>query len=225
MEDKTRRTPSAAMVIACIALFAALTGGAFAAKGAIDSKDIENNSITSKDVKKDSLKGSDIKKNSLKGNDIDESKLGEVPSAATAVNANNANGFGGLTAVRVAPFTLTNGQEQQIYQRGAFTLTATCSINEGGTDFARILISTSVNNSSFDAEDTEEDLDTATPAVDREFLVAEPATTDPEIDSNSDGSAFAPDGSEIAGAELTAAVNLVQDGAGVCRYFGVVFGA
>jgi hypothetical protein len=210
------------MVIACIALFAALSGGAIAAKNSIDSKDIENNSITSKDVKKDSLKGSDVKKDSLKGSDVNESKLGEVPSAA---NATNADGVAGLAAVRVAPFTLTDGQEQQIYQRGAFTLTATCTINDGGDDFARILIATTVNNSSFDAEDTTEDLDTTTLADDREFLVAEPLTTDPEIDSNSDGSAFAPDGSEIAGADLTAAVNLVQDGPGVCRFYGMVLGA
>jgi hypothetical protein len=218
------RRPSAATVIACVALFAALSGGAIAAKSSIDSKDIENNSITSKDVKKDSLKGSDVKKNSLKGSDINESKLGEVPSAANAANATNADGLAGLAAVRVAPFTLTDGQEQQIYQRGAFSLTATCTINDGGDDFARILIATTVNDSSFDAEDTTEDLDTNTLADDREFLVAEPLTTEPEMDSNSDGSAFAPDGSEITGADLTAAVNLVQDGPGVCRFYGMVLG-
>ena len=221
MREKPRRIPSAAMVVACIALFAALTGGAFAAKKLIDGKDIENNSITSKDIAKDTLKGSDVKAEALKGKDIKESSLAEVPSAATATDA---GGLVGLTAVRVEPFTLTNGGEQQIYQRGAFTLTASCAINEGGNDIARILISTSVDNSAFDAEDDAPDLDIATPPGDREFIEANIATTTAQIDSSSDGSAIAPDGSEIAGADLTAAVNLAQDPAGTCRFYGYVMG-
>jgi hypothetical protein len=209
------------MVIACIALFAALSGGAIAAKNSIDSKDIENNSITSKDVKKDSLKGSDVKKDSLKGGDVNESKLGEVPSAA---NATNADGVGGVPVTHIAPFTLTAGQQQQVFQRGAFTLTADCVINDGGTDRARVLISTNVDNSSFDAEDNGEDLDIATLAADRELILAAPATGTPSMDASSDVSAFAPDGTEITAAELTAAVNLPQDGAGVCRFYGLVYG-
>ena len=209
------------MVVACIALFAALTGGAFAAKGLIDSKDIENNSITGRDVKKDSLVGSDIKANSLKGKDVDESTLGEVPAASSATDA---NAVGGVGVTRIAPFTLTTGQEQQVYQGGAFTLTASCVIDDGGFDRAAIVISTSVDNSSFDGEDSEPDLDIATLAADREVIKAEPPTGTPEIDASSDVSAFAPDGTEITAAELTAAVNLPQDGAGACRYYGLVYG-
>lgn len=220
MTEKTVRRPSASMVIACIALFAALSGGAYAA--------LSKNSVTSKQIQNGTVAGKDLKPDTLKGKQIKESKLGEVPTAASAGSADSADDaakIAGVEVVRVQPFTLTNGQSQQIYQRGTLTLTASCSINEGGTtDFARILISTSVDNATFDAEDTTPDLDIGTLATNRDFLQASPATGTPSIDSNSDGSAFAPGGSEIAGADLTAAVNLSQDGVGVCRFFGLVYG-
>lgn len=51
-------------VIALIALIAAGTGTAFAAK-AITGATIKNNSITGKDIKKDSLTGQDVKESTL----------------------------------------------------------------------------------------------------------------------------------------------------------------
>lgn len=226
MGDRKGRRPSASIVIACIALFAALSGGAFAAKNLIDSKDIENNSITSKDVKKDALKGSDVKKNSLKGSDVDESKLGEVPAAASATsadNATNADGVAGVEAVRVEPFTLTNGGSQQVLQHGAFTLTATCVINDGGTDFARVIIETSVDNAAMDAADTTEDLDVATPVAERDFATTSTPTGTPQVDQEDDGGAVAPDGTEILGQEFISTINANGDPAGTCRFGGMYF--
>jgi hypothetical protein len=52
--------PSPALVLAIIALFAAGTGGAFAA-GRITGNQIKDGSITGKDIKNDSLTGTDIK--------------------------------------------------------------------------------------------------------------------------------------------------------------------
>jgi hypothetical protein len=84
-----RHRPSASMVIACIALFAALGGVGYAA-ATIDSGDIVNNSVTSKDVKNRNLRGKDVRNNALGGGQINESKLGKVPSAASADSAANA---------------------------------------------------------------------------------------------------------------------------------------
>jgi hypothetical protein len=63
---KRIQRPSPGLVIAVIALFAALSGAAFALPG------------------KNSVDSGDVKKNTLKGKDIKESTLGRVPSASTA---------------------------------------------------------------------------------------------------------------------------------------------
>ena len=121
----------------------------------------------------------------------------------------------GLAVIRLAP--VDGGPA------GAFTLTATCSINEGGTDFARVLIATTVANSSFDGNDTTEDLDPATLAADRDYMISSAATGTPNIDQESDGTAWAPDGTEIMGNDAFAAVNLPADGVGTCRYGGAFY--
>src|SRR3954454_13030412 len=181
MEKRKVRRPSAATITPCIALFAALSGGAYAA--------LSKNSVGSKQIKSESVKGKDLKPDTLKGKQIDEAKLGQVPSAASADKATAADSVGGMTVVHVEPFTLSNGGSQQILQSGAFTLTATCSINEGGTDFARVLIATTVNNSAFDGDDSSTDLDTTTLATDREYMSTENSTGNPSIDQESDGTA------------------------------------
>ncbi len=57
---RSLRLPAPALVVACLALFAAFTGGAIAA-GKITGKQIKDGTITGKDIKNDSLTGSDIK--------------------------------------------------------------------------------------------------------------------------------------------------------------------
>jgi hypothetical protein len=70
------RRPSAAMLVACVALFVAMGGVGYAA-ATIDSGDIVNNSVRSKDVKNRGLRGGDLRKNTLGGAQIKESKLGD----------------------------------------------------------------------------------------------------------------------------------------------------
>ena len=87
------RTPSPALVIACISLFVALSGAAYAA-ATIGSEDIVNGSIRNRDFKDGTLRGNEakrdgfgggaIKERSLNPAEFDESKLGKVNSAATA---------------------------------------------------------------------------------------------------------------------------------------------
>jgi hypothetical protein len=83
------RRPSAAMIVALIALFAA-TGGVGYAAATIDSGDILNNSIRSGDVLNRHLRADDVKKNSLGGGVIKESSLAKVPSAGSADTAQQA---------------------------------------------------------------------------------------------------------------------------------------
>lgn len=223
MSGRAGRRPSPATVIASVALFAALAGGAFAAKSAIDSRDIRNNSIISKDVKRDSLKGSDVRADSLRGGDVDEDDLAEVPSAASAALAEDAVQAGGIEVIHVEPFTLEDGASQRLFERGAFTLQASCAIDEGGDDFARVLISTTVEDSSFDGFDAAADLDPATPAADRVYMEASSPTGTPVFEQATDGAAFAPDGTEIVGNDAFGAVNLPADPPATCRFGGAFY--
>jgi len=217
MNGNRSRRPSASLVIACLALFVALGGGAYAAAK------LDKNSVTSKQVKNASLKGKDLKDDTVTGKQIKEEKLGQVPSAASSDKSGDSAKLAGVTGIRVQPFTLTNGGSQQILQHGAFTLTATCSINEGGNDYARVLIATTVDNSSFDGSDGEADLDIGTPAADREYADASTTTGNPSFDQESDGAAFAPDGTEILGSDAYAGVNLPADPVGTCRFGGIYY--
>jgi hypothetical protein len=77
------------MVVALIALFVALGGSSYAAL-TINGKNIKNKSIAGKKLKNRTITQKKVKKNTLGGTVINESKLGQVPSAANADNAANA---------------------------------------------------------------------------------------------------------------------------------------
>src|SRR5215210_2107253 len=80
-----RLLPSPAMVIAGIALFVSLGGVSYGlATGAIDSREIKNNSIRSRDVRNGTLTGRDMGGDRVGGGAIKESSLGTVPSASLA---------------------------------------------------------------------------------------------------------------------------------------------
>lgn len=81
--------PSHATIVAYLALFVALAGGAYAATK-VTSAEIENKTIKGKDVKPDALKGKQIK----------ETKLAKVPSAAAADAAASADLLDGLDSTR-----------------------------------------------------------------------------------------------------------------------------
>ena len=77
------------MVVAVVALFVALGGSSYAAL-TINGKNIKNKSIAGKKLKNRTITQKKVKKNTLGGAVINESKLGQVPSAADADNAANA---------------------------------------------------------------------------------------------------------------------------------------
>lgn len=240
MDSMLRYRPSPAMVVAVIALVLAMGGVSYGlATGSVDSREIKNNTVRSKDIRQgqvrtadvgnNNLRGADIRDGTLTGNDINEGTLGTVPNANSATSANSANSantantaatFAGLSPRRLAPFTLGNGETQALETIGPFTLTATCAINQAGVDTVAVQITTSQNDSALDADDSDGDFDAGDT---HNFVeITNGATGTPELDANEDGTAIAPDGTEILGQGLYVGVNVLGE-AGRCRFGGTIY--
>jgi hypothetical protein len=81
-------------VTATLALFVALSGGAYAASTlparSVGSKQLKKNAVVRSKIKRNAVNGSKVARNSLTGADVRESSLGRVPSAVSANSANAA---------------------------------------------------------------------------------------------------------------------------------------
>ena len=112
MLSELRSRLTYANLMATVAMFIALGGGAYAAAtGSIDSRELKNNNVRSTDlrnndvrtrdlrnndvrggdVRNSTLTGGDVANDGLTGSDVLESSLGQVPSATSANSANTAN--------------------------------------------------------------------------------------------------------------------------------------
>jgi hypothetical protein len=91
----SRRVPSPAMVVACLALIVALGGTSYAAIR------LPANSVGTKQLKKGAVTGVKVKSNTLTGKQINESKLGKVPSAASADSTTSATTAGSAPVSRL----------------------------------------------------------------------------------------------------------------------------
>ena len=78
------RRPSAALIVAVVALVVAMAGTGYAAFK------LPNNSVGTKQLKNSAVTGAKVKQGSLEGGDIKLSTLGTVPSAAKANSAETA---------------------------------------------------------------------------------------------------------------------------------------
>jgi hypothetical protein len=87
---KRLRTPSPALVIACLALFVAMSGAAYAA-ATIGSNDIVDGSIRNRDFKDGTLRGQEAKRNGFGGGAIKESSL-DASGIGKVKNAESADG-------------------------------------------------------------------------------------------------------------------------------------
>jgi hypothetical protein len=112
-----------ANVMATVAVFIALGGGAIAASN------LAKNSVGTKQLRNNAVTGAKVKNGSLTGADVDAATLGKVPSAAladsaahagsadSAANANhatsadNANTLGGKSASQFAPSAIEDWHE------------------------------------------------------------------------------------------------------------------
>ena len=142
------RRPSPAMVVALVALFVSLGGVSYGfATGAIDSREIKNNTIRTQDIRNNEVRGRDIRNstirsedigaNQVKGPDVLESSLGIVPSA------NTANSAGSLSSQQKIGYQAgASTGAQTIYDSGKLKLTASCS----GAPQPTVTASTTVAN-------------------------------------------------------------------------------
>jgi hypothetical protein len=89
LRSRLLRHLSYANVMASIAVFVALGGVGYAATS-INGNDINKRTIGSNKLKNGTLTSKQIKQNALTGSVIEESSLGTVPSAQTAVSATTA---------------------------------------------------------------------------------------------------------------------------------------
>jgi hypothetical protein len=89
-----RKHLSYANVVASIALFVALGGGAYAAtqlpKNSVGTKQLKKNAVTGKKLKKNAVTGKKVKNRSLSGADISVRNFPKVPRAGTADTAATA---------------------------------------------------------------------------------------------------------------------------------------
>ncbi|MDX6588603.1 MAG: hypothetical protein QOI31_3076 [Solirubrobacterales bacterium] len=101
MLSRVRDRLTYANVVATLALFCALGGGAYASHLAVRSSDIVDDQVKSADVRDDSKRGG-----GLTGDDINESTLGLVPEA-DLVDGRSASSF-----VANSTYRLGQGQER-----------------------------------------------------------------------------------------------------------------
>jgi hypothetical protein len=80
-----------ANVTATLALFVALSGGAYAAAtlpaNSVGSRQIKKSAVTREKIKKNAIDGTKVLDGSLNGDDVKESSLAKVPAAAAADHA------------------------------------------------------------------------------------------------------------------------------------------
>src|SRR5215210_2067205 len=106
MFSRIRLRPTYANVTSTLALFVALSGGAYAATAlpanSVGSKQIKKNAVVRAKIKKNAVNGSKVAADSLTGLDIRESTLAKVPSATTSDTATNATNATNATHANAA---------------------------------------------------------------------------------------------------------------------------
>ncbi len=148
MSKLRKRRPSAAMVVAIVALIAALGGTAYAAK-VINGAQIQRGTITA----------GKLKKKTLTGFQINTTKLGVVPSAKTATHTywavvHNPGGGNNVTITRSTPnisVTESGGAVNVIFPANVSACANVASRNNDGTNnpdpgYAQTNISPANNN-------------------------------------------------------------------------------
>lgn len=180
-----RRRPSAAMLVAFVALIAALSGTAVAlpGKNTIDSGDIKKAAVKASDIAKNAVNGVKVKPNSLTGADVknltgadvtddgltgadlNESSLAKVPSAASADSAASAASVAGFKVIPLTRGGITATDAVLATARAAATKVPLYSkgpfsiygkcFQSGVNVYVGTYIETSVNGAIFDSRDRE----------------------------------------------------------------------
>jgi hypothetical protein len=151
-------------------------------------------------------------------------------SATSAGTAGNADTLDGKDSTAFLPtsaelgvprFNLPDagGNTKVIYRQGPFTFTARCFINNSlGQDLSEIDISTTQAHSAFQGFDRVADMPAGGGA---EIVGVQPPTGTPDFEASAQGTAIAPDGTEIRSIVLYAGVNL-NGQTGKCTFGGLI---
>lgn len=167
MKNRKLPQPSAALVVACLALIMSMAGTSYAAV-----------KINGKNIKKGTISGKALKKNTLTGTQINESKLKRVPSATNAVHATSADLLAGLGAGDLARsanlvhvFRSMNAGDADITLASAGTISVKMSCKTvGPNDELSIYAATTADGALLNSEnDSADPLNTTTPAIDSEI--------------------------------------------------------
>ena len=134
-----------ANVVSLMALFIALSGGAYALtipkasvgakqlkKNAVTAPKIKRNAVTSPKVRNGSLAGADVRNDSLTGDDLDESTIGRVPSADTANFASTANALGGQGPSAFQTASASDARSDVAEPQGTLTPALSATITTSG---------------------------------------------------------------------------------------------
>lgn len=211
MLQRLRRHLTYANVMATLAIFIVLGGGAYAAikipKNSVGSKQLKKNAVITKKIHNNAVVSSKIKPNAVTGGDIKEGTLGTIPRASDLTYKKhfklrvNANDPDGVDFQRIGPFTLN----------------AFCQINNANTDKVDLRIKSSQAHSAFDASPENNDMTADTLFSFRSGTATPTGTTNIEYSSMLGGGS-APDGTRFFG---LFSVNVNPPGhVGQCEFIG-----
>jgi hypothetical protein len=131
-QSMRQRRPSAAMVVAIVALVSSFAGPALAGPVVELAKKATFNGSK---IKNRTISGNKLKDNTLTGNQIDESKLGQVPSAKAADTATNATNATKATTATSATTAGVAGQAYTASNTGGGTNAGTVSVTVPAGDY------------------------------------------------------------------------------------------
>lgn len=119
---KLRRRPSAALIVACLALLVALGGTAGA-----DPVAEMTRLISGGQIKKNSIRGNRLVRGTITGREVNERRLGTVPRATRAQSALNADLVGALAVRRLFFRGPAGAAPVQLFSGAGLSLFASCT--------------------------------------------------------------------------------------------------
>jgi hypothetical protein len=138
-----RKRLTYANAMSSIAVFLILGGATAFAATKIGANQLKANSVVTGKIKKEAVTTSKIKKDAVTGAKVKESSLGQVPSAANADTATNANATNGMHLAKIRFSAGPNTANTTIFSAAGLTLNASCSSGEE----LNVTATTSVNDS------------------------------------------------------------------------------
>jgi hypothetical protein len=149
------------MVVALVALFVALGGSGYAAIR-VGSREIVDNSVRSEDLRENGVRGRDVRNSTIRARDILD---GSLTGSELRPDSVTGAAIAGLTGADVADESLTGdeiadletsegvvkldpGQSAALFERGPFTISATCRAEADQTT-AEVTVTDSEGGSAF----------------------------------------------------------------------------